>query len=82
MTFADLIDNTMCAVKWSFMDAEIIFTDGTNPGVAEEMVVKGIHRHWTEEGKLIIEFELENVSHFPEPIEHGEPVTPDSTERV
>ena len=68
MTFAELMDDLMCAIKWSFMNSEIIFTDGTKNGQAEEMVIKNIHRHWDEEGKTIVEIELENVTTMPEPI--------------
>lgn len=72
MTYAELTDAIMAAVKYSIMTAEIMFTDGTKKFTAEEMALKKIHRHWDENGKLIVELELVNVTQPPEPIESGE----------
>lgn len=72
MTYAELTDLMMATVKYSFMNADIMFTDGTNPRRPEEMAVKKIHRHWNTEGKLILEIEMVNICQNPEPIEYGE----------
>ena len=72
MTYAELTDLMMAAVKYSFMNAEIMFTDGTNPRRPEEMAVKKVHRHWDKDGKLILEIEMVNICQNPEPIEYGE----------